>query len=172
MTAFTILHALVSVLPVGVGLAALVRHGTIDPRTRPGKWYVATMLAGAVSGFGFILTIGFTIGQVLGLFTIALLAVGTLTPRGAWRKSGYTQTVAMSASYLTLWVFLTTETLKRFPTGQPFATGPDDPALLPVRLVLLAVFGFGVAYQVLKIRAANSPAARLERILAEYRRAA
>ena len=171
MTAFVILHTLVSVLPVGLGFAALVRYGMIDPKTRPGKWYVATMLAGAVSGFGFVLTIGFTPGQVLGLFTLALLAVGTLTPRGAWRRPGYTQTIAMSGSYLMLWVFLTTETLKRFPAGQPFASGQDDPALLPVRLVLLAGFVFGVAYQVLKIRTANNPAARLERILAQYRKA-
>jgi hypothetical protein len=172
MTAFVLLHTLVSILPVGLGLATLARYGTIDPKTRLGKWYVGTMLAGTVSGFGFILKLGFTPGQVLGLFTLALLAVSTLTLRGHWRKSGYTQTIAMSASYLMLWVFFTTETLKRFPLGQPFATGADDPALLPVRLVLLAVFAVGVAYQVMKIRAATKPAARLERLMAEYRKAA
>jgi hypothetical protein len=71
-----------------------------------------------------------------------------------------------------LMVFATTETLKRFPTSQPFASGPNDPSLIPVRLVLLALFVAGVAYQVLKIRAANSPVARLERLIAEYHHAA
>jgi hypothetical protein len=172
MTAFTLLHTTVSVLPVGFGLAAYARHGAIDPKTRLGKWYAGTMLAGTLSGFGFILTIGFTPGQVLGLVTLALLAVGTLTPRGTWRQAGYTQTLALSASYLLLWVFLTTETLKRFPTGRPFASGPADPSLLPVRLALLALFLVGVTYQLLRVRAAYRPAARLERLTADYRRAA
>ena len=109
---------------------------------------------------------------MLGLFTLALIAVGTLTLRGRWRAAGYVQSVALSASYFMLLVFATTETLKRFPTGQPFASGPNDPSLIPVRLVLLALFVAGVTYQVLKIRAANGPVARLERVMAEYRRAA
>lgn len=161
MTAFTLLHTVISVLPVGIGFAAYVRHGAIDPRTRLGKWYLGTMLAGSVSGLGFILTLGFTPGQVLGLFTLGLLAAGTLTVRGTRRPAGVTQTLALSGSYLMLWVFLTTETLKRFPTGQPFASGPNDPSLLPVRLALLAAFVAGVAYQLVRIRATRRTATRL-----------
>lgn len=158
-TAFTVAHTVVSLLPIGFGLAAFARHRTIDPRTRLGRWYLGTMLAGSGSGLGFVLTLGFTPGQVLGLLTIALLAVGTLTLRGRWRGAGYVQTLALSASYFMLMVFATTETLKRFPTGKPFATGPNDPALLPLRLVLLALFAAGVAYQVRAIRAARAAVA-------------
>jgi hypothetical protein len=172
MTAFTLAHTAISLLPVGFGLAAFARHGAIDPRTRLGKWYIGTMLAGSISGLGFILTFGFTPGQVLGLFTLALLAVGTLTLRGHWRSAGYVQTVALSASYFMLMVFATTEALKHFPIGRPFASAANDPSLIPVRLVLLAMFGAGVTYQVLKIRTENRAVARLERLTAEYRHAA
>lgn len=168
MTAFTLLHTIISVLPVGFGLAAFVRRGAIVPNTRLGRWYIGTMLAGTVTGFGFLFTLGFTPGQVFGLVTLGLLAVGTLTLQGTWRKAGYTQTIALSASYLMLWVFLTTETLKRFPTGQPFASGPADPSLLPVRLALLAAFIVGVGYQVFKLRSART----LGRVRAAYRLAA
>ncbi len=168
MTALTIAHTAVSILPIGFGLVSFARYGKIDPKTRLGKWYLGTMLAGTVSGFGFIFTLGFTPGQVFGLFTLALLAIGTLTTRGAWRRAGYTQAVALSMSFLMLMVFTTTETLKRFPTGRPFATGPNDPSLIPVRLALLALFVMGVTYQVLKIRATTRPTARLERVLAQY----
>lgn len=168
MTAFTLLHTIISVLPVGIGLAAFARHGAIRPNTRLGRWYLGTMLAGTVTGFGFLATLGFTPGQVFGLVTLGLLAVGTLTVRGQWRAAGYTQTVALSASYLMLWVFLTTETLKRFPTGQPFASGPADPSLIPVRLALLAAFVVGVGYQVLKIRSART----LDRVRAAHSLAA
>lgn len=172
MTAFILLHTAVSILPIGFGLAAFARHGAIDPRTRLGRWYLGTMLAGTVTGFGFILTIGFTPGQVLGLFTLGLLAVGTLTRRGTRREAGYVQTLALSTSFLMLMVFATTETLKRFPTGQPFASGPTDPSLTPVRLSLLALYVVGVAYQLMAVRATRLPAARLERALATYRHAA
>jgi len=172
MTALTLAHTAISVLPIGLGLAAFARHGAINPRTRLGKWYLATMVAGSVSGLGFILTLGFTPGQVLGLFTLALLAIGTLTLRGHWRAPGYVQTIALSASYFMLMVFATTETLKRFPTDQPFASGPNDPSLIPVRLALLVMFVVGVTYQALKIRAANRYVARLDRVLAQYRHAA
>jgi hypothetical protein len=172
MTAFILFHTAVGVLPIGFGLAAFARHGTIDPKTRLGKWYIGTMVAGAVSGFGFILTNGFTPGQVLGVFTLALLAIGTLTMRGTWRKPGYTQAIALSASFLMLMVFATTETLKQFPIGKPFASNADDPSLIPVRLALLGMFVIGVTYQVLKIRANNNVLARLDRLLANYSHAA
>jgi hypothetical protein len=171
MTAFTLAHAGISILPVGFGLAAFARHGQIDPKTRLGKWYLGTMLAGTVSGFGFILTLGFTPGQVLGLFTLALLLLGTLTLRGHWRKPGYTQTIALTTSFLMLVVFLTTETLRRFPTGQPFASGPTDPSLIPVRLGLLAAYLAVLGYQIRKVRADRVFDARVERFLAVSRAA-
>ena len=172
MSPFGMFHTAVSVLPIAFGLVAFARYGGIDPKTRAGKWYLLTMLAGSVSSWWFIATKGFNPAQVLTLITLALLAIGTLTLRGAWRGPGHVQTLALSASYLLLMVFATTETLTRVPLGQPFATGPADPALLPVRLALLTAFVVGVGYQVMQLRAKNGPEARLERIMAEYRRAA
>jgi hypothetical protein len=171
MNAFTAFHTALSVLPVGFGLAALARDRAITPDTRLGKWYIGTMLVASVSGLGFIPTLGFTPGQVLGLFTLALIAVGTLTLRGHWRNPGYVQTLALSASYFMLMVFATTETLKHFPTDHPFASGPADPSLIPVRLVLLALFGAGATYQALRIHAENRVVARLERLTADFRHA-
>ena len=172
MNAFTLLHTAISILPIGFGLAAFARDGKIDPKTRLGKWYIGTMIAGSVSGFGFIWTLGFTPGQVLGIVTLALLAVGTLTLRGQWRESGYLQTVALSASYFMLMVFTTTEALKRFPVSRPFASGPSDPSLIPVRLALVALFAIGVSYQLITIRLSRRSSLRLDRILAAERRVA
>lgn len=172
MTPFTLFHTALSVLPIGFGFAAIARHGKIDPRTHLGKLYLVTMFAGTVSSFGFLPTLGFTPGQVLTLITLALLAVGTLTLRGRWRASGIVQTIALTTSYLMLMVFTTTETLKRVPVNHPFAAGPTDPSLIPVRLALLAAYAVVLGYQLWKQRAQNSSTARLERLLAEYRHAA
>jgi hypothetical protein len=160
MTPFTAFHTLLSLLPVGFGFAALVRHGQIDSASRLGKWYIGTMLAGTVSAFGFLPTIGFTPGQVLTVVTLGLLLVGTVTPGGRWRTWGYTQAAALTTSFLLLMVFLTTEVLKKVPVGHPFASGPADPSLIPVRLTLLAAYVGVLGFQVLKIRAVRSRAAR------------
>lgn len=167
-TAVTLAHTAVSVLPVGLGLLAFARHGRINPRTHVGKWYLGTMLLGSVSAFAFVPRLGFTPGQVLTLATLALLAVGTVTLRGEWRRTGYVQTVALSTTYLLLMVFATTETLKHFPAGHPFAANAADPALVPVRLGLLAAYLIGLTYQLLRVRAVTSPTARLERAIAQY----
>lgn len=171
MSPLGIVHTAVSVLPIGFGLFAFARYGAIDPRTRVGKLYLLTMLLGSVTSWGFIATKGFTPGQVLTLITLALLAVGTFTLRGTRRSPGYVQTFALSATYLLLMVFATTETLTRVPVGHPFATGPNDPALVPIRLTLLAAFVIGVAYQMLKLRTTKYAEVRLERVLASDRRA-
>jgi hypothetical protein len=165
MTAFTLAHTAVSVLSVGFGLYALARYGRIDPATRSGKWYVGTMAAGAVSGLGFVATLGFTPGQVLGLFTLALVLAGTFTLGGRVRKPGYAQTVALTTSYLMLMVFLTTETLKRFPLGHPYASGPADPSLVPVRLGLLAAYVAVLGRRLRALHAGRVFEARVRRFL-------
>jgi hypothetical protein len=152
MGAFTVFHTGLSLLPVGFGFAALVRLHRLDTHTTLGRWYAGTMIAASVSSFGFLPRLGFTPGQVLTLLTLFLVVIGSVTLRGNWRKYGYAQATALSTSFLLLMVFLTTETLKRFPLSHPYATGPADPSLIPVRLTLLAAYIVGLAYQVWAIR--------------------
>jgi hypothetical protein len=155
ISAFGLFHTAVSVLPIFFGLFAFLRDRKIDPRNRLGQLYLLTMVVGSVTSWGFLPSKGFTPGQVLTLVTLALLLAGTFTLRGTWRQPGYVQTVSLSTSYLLLMVFATTEALTRLPVGNPFASGPADPALTPVRLVLLAGFIFGLGYQLLGLRATH-----------------
>lgn len=171
MSPLGLVHTAISVLPIGLGLVAFLRDGKIDPRNRLGKMYLATMLLGVVTSFGFIPSKGFTPGQVLTLATLGTLLAGMVTIRGERRKPGYVQTISLSASYLLLMVFATTETLTRFPLEQPFASGPTDPALLPVRLALLVLFVAGLGYQMLRLRT-DGQMARLQRMVVAYRQAA
>lgn len=171
MTAFILIHTALSVPAIFFGLAGFIRDGGIDPTTRRGKLYIASMAAGSFSAFGFIPTFGFTLGQVLTLIVLALLAIGTLTAHGDWRKAGYVQSIALTTSYLLLMVFTTTEVLKKVPLGQPFATSADDPSLLPVRLGLLVGYLFVLGRQVRTIRSQRGIAARYELILGKVRSA-
>jgi len=155
MSALGIFHTAVSILPIGFGLVAFARDGKIDPKNRLGQLYIATMAIGSVTALGFIATKGFGPPQVLTLLTLAILAVATLTVRGHWRGPGYVQTVGLTASYFLLMFFATTETLTRLPAADPFASGPTDPVLAPVRLGLLAALALVVGLQVRKLRTAT-----------------
>jgi len=155
MSAFVVFHTAVSVMAVPLGLLAFVRDGKIDPQNRVGKLYLAAMLVGSLSAFGFILTKGFNPAQVLTIATLVLLFVGTFAEQTKWlgRAGAYVQTFSLSASYLLLMVFTTTETLVRVPVGHPFAANAESPELLPVRLALLVAFVFGLRYQLFELRA-------------------
>jgi uncharacterized membrane protein len=157
MFAFVLFHTAVSVLAVPLGLLAFVRDGRIDPQNRVGKLYLAAMLVGSVSAFGFILTKGFNPAQVLTVATLMLLSVGAFADRTKWlgRAGAYVEAFSLSASYLLLMVFTTTETLVRVPVGHPFAANAESPQLLPVRLALLAAFVLGYGYQVFELHLAR-----------------
>jgi hypothetical protein len=156
ISTFGWVHTGISILPIFIGLYAFLRDGKIDLRNWAGKLYLITMLLGSVTSWGFIPEKGFGPPQVLTLITLALLLAGTFTFRGTWREQGYIQTISFSASYFLLMFFATTETLTRVPVSHPFASGPTDPALLPVRIVLLAAFVLGLGYQMIALR--NAPA--------------
>jgi hypothetical protein len=158
MSTFGIFHTGVSILPIFFGLAALVRDHKIDPKNLLGQLYIGTMLLGCITAFGFIPTKGLDPPQGLTVLTLVLLYFGTLTITGKWRDAGHVQNICLSASYFLLWFFTTTETLTRLPLDHPFASGPTDPALNPVRALLLVALVLGVGYQVYAQRAATKGA--------------
>jgi len=158
MSTYGVFHTILSLPPIFLGLLAFVQHRSFDPRTWAGKWYAITMFAGTVSRFGFLATKGFTPAQVVTAVTLALLLGGLFTIRGTLRPAGYVQAICLTTTYLLLMVFTTTESLTRLPIGKPFAAGPDDPALLPVRIALLVAFAVALAMQIARLR--RTPAVR------------
>lgn len=154
MSPLGLLHTAVSFLAMGSGAVALIRDGRIDPASRTGQAYLRAMWIASVTAFG----LGtFGPGHVLTIVTMALLLAAAFAGSDkVWgRAAPYVQVGSLSASFLLLMVFATTETLIRFPVGQPFAASPADPALAPVRLALLAAFAMGFIHQVRELRAAR-----------------
>jgi hypothetical protein len=169
MLTLGIFHTAVSVLPIGFGLLAIIRDRKIDLKTWMGKLYLITMFIGSVTALGFIPSRGFTPGEGLTVTTLGLLFTGIVAARVNWQAGKYVETISLSMSYLLLMVFTTTESLTRLPINNPFASGPTDSALLPVRLTLLALFVLGVGYQVWKIHSESRQLTTLRRVIAEYR---
>jgi hypothetical protein len=154
LSVFGIFHTVISVLPVVLGAAALLRHGRIDPATRLGKGYIATLLPSIFTAFGLSSTGGFNPGHALGILALLLLLAGTLASRVRWlgRAAIYVQTLSLSASFLLLLVPGTNETLTRLPVGHPIASGPESPQVQMALAGLLVLFLAGSAWQVLRLR--------------------
>jgi uncharacterized membrane protein len=148
MSMLGVIHTLVSVPPIVLGVWAFLRDGRIDPSTRLGQAYVLSMVTSVVTSFGLSSTGGFNPGHGLGILALLLMVAGAFAPR-----EGYTRTLTYSTSFLVLLVPGVNETLTRLPAGQPLADSPQSPVVQGALAVLLGLFLFGAAYQVLKLRA-------------------
>jgi uncharacterized membrane protein len=147
---FGAFHTAISLSAVGFGLWELVRRGQISLRSLGGRLFAAAMLIGSLTAFGIFRHGGFTTGHALSAITLLLLAVAALAAgtRSFGRLAAYVETLSLSASFLLLWVFTTTETLTRLPVGHPIAAGPQSPILVAVHAALLLTFAVGFAWQV------------------------
>jgi hypothetical protein len=152
-----ILHTAISLIPVFVGAWALLRDGRIDPRAGIGKVYLWAMLASIFSAAGLSSTGGFNEAHALGVLTLLVLAVGYNTHRMRFLGglADYVQVLALSFSYMLLYIPAINETLKRVPPSQPLATGPDSPIVLALVGVVVTAFAIGASWQVLRLRAAR-----------------
>jgi uncharacterized membrane protein len=145
-----IVHTLVSVPPIVFGVWAFVRDGRIDPGTRVGKAYVASMVTSVVTSFGLSSTGGFNPGHALGLVALLLMAVGAMSVFG--RATEYVRTLTYSASFMVLLVPGINETLTRLPADKPLADSPQSPLVQAALAALLGLFLCGATYQVLRLR--------------------
>ncbi len=157
ITLFGWFHTAISVAALGLGFVAMLRDGKVDTANFVGKGYLWTTLVGSLTALGIFHHGGFGVGHVLTLVTLALVAVAVWAGRSQWLgwAADYVQTIAYSTSFMLLNFFTTTEGLTRLPKEHPYAAGPDDPALAPVRAALLLAYLLGVTYQVVQIRSAH-----------------
>lgn len=152
-----ILHTAISLVSVVVGAWALLRDGRIDPGKRIGKWYLWGMLASIFSAAGLSSTGGFNEAHALGVLALLVLAVGYNTQRMRFLGglAEYVQVLAMSFSYMLLYIPAINETLKRVPPSKPLATGPDSPIVLGLVGVVMVAFVLGAGWQVWRLRASR-----------------
>jgi hypothetical protein len=147
-------HTVLSLIPLGAGLAAFWRHGKIDPATGAGKLYWIGMVVSVLTSFGLSSTGGFNPGHALGLMALTVMLVATVAPRIAFlgRAAAYLQVALMSFSFLLLMVPGTNETLSRLPAGHPIGNGPDSPPVKMALAVVFVLFLLGTGYQMVQLR--------------------
>lgn len=148
ITAFGMLHTLISLIGLGAGFVALLARFRIGRDTRAGRVFVLFTALSALTGLFIYHHGGFGKPHVLSLATLAVLALGLWQERrGALRW----QSLRIASLLYTVALFFhfipgLTETFTRLPAGAPLFDSPDDPQLaMCVGVIALVFVGIGVA---------------------------
>jgi hypothetical protein len=115
---------------------------------------VITTILTCLTGFFIFQRGGFGKPHMLGIITLLVLGLAWAAGNTGWfgRAGKYIETVSYSLTFFFHMIPGFTETFTRVPTGAPFFTGPDDPALQKVIGVAFLVFLVGASLQVMRLR--------------------
>jgi hypothetical protein len=155
LSTFGLVHTVFSLVAVGAGLAAFARHRAITAGTGAGLLYVFMTVVTCVTGFFIFAHGSFGKPHVLGIVTLAVIAVAAAARLTAWfgRQAKAVETVAYSLSFFFHMIPAITETSTRLPVHAPMIGNPDSPVLQAAAGVLFLVFLAGAVFQVREIRA-------------------
>jgi uncharacterized membrane protein len=149
LTNFGVIHTLIGIITVVLGVQALIRYKEVLPQTSLGLSYIAGTALTAASGLFIFQHGGFGNPHVLSILTLLVLAVGLWIsykkPFG--RINRYLQALCFSTTFLFHAIPSITESLIRLPVGQPWMSGPEDPAFKPLYGVLFLLYFIGLAVQ-------------------------
>ncbi|MCC6235700.1 MAG: hypothetical protein IT580_23890 [Verrucomicrobiales bacterium] len=146
-------HTLLSLVALGAGLIALVRHFEIPPRSRLGRIYLWTTIAVCLTGFPIVQHGGFGKPHALGVLTLLVFGVAALAGRSKFgAASRYVEMVCYSATFFFHWIPTIVETTTRLPLGDPLIKDRDGPELQVATGVLFLLFLVGATLQVRRRR--------------------
>jgi uncharacterized membrane protein len=154
MTAFGVLHTLISLVAVVAGVVSLFRQGRITWGDGPGKTYTLFTVASCVSALFIFHHGGVGPPHVLAVLTLVVLGIVALA-RGTdlfGRGDRFVETISYSATFLFHMIPAVTETATRLPPSAPLAASADSPTLQAAYLVLLAAFLVGAVLQSMRLR--------------------
>lgn len=152
-----VVHTVISLVAVGAGIAGFIRAGRIDTRTRSGKLYVAATALTCLSGFFIFAHGGFGKPHVLGIITLAVLALALVAERSLvfGRRAVRVATVAFSLTFYFHLIPAVTETSTRLPVHAPLVASAESPVLAAIFGLMFVVFLFGVWRQLRRPDAGN-----------------
>lgn len=147
-------HTLGSLPAIPLAAYMFIRHGRIVPRSTPGRFYLASMLIGALSVF---LVAKQPVSNIIGVITLALLLAGYGVGHMTWlgRARAYLETIFLSLTAFFLMVPTVSETLRRVPDGHPFVTDLQSPVLLGAQGSIAVALVIGLTAQMVYLRRKN-----------------
>lgn len=154
ISAFGMLHTVLSLVGLGAGTLALVRHGRVDFKSGAGATFIWFTIASCVTGFFIFRNGTFGAPHALGALTLLVLVAAIWAERRSafGSYSVYVSTCLYSLSYFFHFIPGFTETLTRLPAGRPVATGPEDPLVAGLIGASFLAYLVGVTVQLMHLR--------------------
>ncbi|HEY9253255.1 MAG TPA: hypothetical protein VIP30_01815 [Stenotrophomonas sp.] len=142
ITAFGMLHTVISLIGMGAGFVALFARFRIGRDTRAGRVFVLFTALSAITGLFIYHHGGFGKPHVLSLATLVVLALGVWFERRGMLRWQALRVASLLYTVALFFHFIPglTETFTRLPVAAPLFDSPDDPQLAASVGVIALVF--------------------------------
>lgn len=154
LTPLGTIHTFIAIIAVVAGISSVIRCGRITPSRTSGKVYIVMTVLTCLTGFAIFEHGGFGPPHVLGVITLAVLALaGWARLRRSFLNGWmYVETLSYSLTLFFHAIPGAAETLTRLPVADPLATSQEDPLVVSVTACAFLVFLAGATLQVLYLR--------------------
>ena len=144
------IHTGCGIAAILIGAYALNKYKVISFSERAAKIYLLLTLITASTALAIYNQGGFRIAHVLAILTLLALMAGTIVEKtymlGSLSK--YFFTLCYTSTFLFHMIPAITDTLRRLPVGDPFATSLDDPLVVSFHVLFFVIFVFSYVWQV------------------------
>ena len=144
------IHTGCGIAAILIGAYALNKYKVISLSERAAKIYLLLTLITASTALAIYNQGGFRIAHVLAILTLLALMAGTIVEKtymlGSLSK--YFFTLCYTSTFLFHMIPAITDTLRRLPVGDPFATSLDDPLVVSFHVLFFVIFVFSYLWQV------------------------
>ena len=137
-----VMHALLSLLAVGLGVFALLRDGMISSNERLGQYYLVVIILATMMSFGIFRDHHLSLLHVAAALVLLVLLVSAVIGKSLLlgAKSVYVEVIGYSVSLLIAMMVGVAELATRLPVSAPWMTRADAPLLLGLDAVLVLLF--------------------------------
>ena len=143
-------HTGCGIAAILIGAYALNKYKVISFSERAAKIYLLLTLITASTALAIYNQGGFRIAHVLAILTLLALMAGTIVEKtymlGSLSK--YFFTLCYTSTFLFHMIPAITDTLRRLPVGDPFASSLDDPLVVSFHVLFFVIFVFSYVWQV------------------------
>ena len=144
------IHTGCGIAAILIGTYALNKYKVISFSERAAKIYLLLTLITASTALAIYNQGGFRIAHVLAILTLLALMAGTLVEKtymlGSLSK--YFFTLCYTSTFLFHMIHAITDTLRRLPVCDPFASSLDDPLVVSFHVLFFVIFVFSYVWQV------------------------
>ena len=144
------IHTGCGIAAILIGAYALNKYKVISFSERAAKIYLLLTLITASTALAIYNQGGCRIAHVLAILTLLALMAGTIVEKtymlGSLSK--YFFTLCYTSTCLFHMIPAITDTLRRLPVGDPFASSLDDPLVVSFHVLFFVIFVFSYVWQV------------------------